>query len=181
MVLTLATLIPLGMSQSATYHVPVDFETIQAAIDSATHGDEIVVATGTYRENIHFRGKNIVVRSNNPKNTTIVANTIIFANRLKPVVTFEGTENTKASLSGFTITNGYNLSGGGAAGVLANNAKARISHNVIRNNRGGGINRCDGTITFNLIKDNIGAGSGISYSDSLCIGNIIVRNLGGIV
>ncbi|MCA9449548.1 MAG: hypothetical protein KC931_20680, partial [Candidatus Omnitrophica bacterium] len=43
--------------QAATLFVPSDFPTIQSAIDSATHGDEIVVAAGTYYERIHFQGK----------------------------------------------------------------------------------------------------------------------------
>ncbi|MCA9442391.1 MAG: hypothetical protein KC964_16430, partial [Candidatus Omnitrophica bacterium] len=38
---------------------------------------EIVVATGTYRENIHFRGKNIVLRSTYPEDRGVVSETII--------------------------------------------------------------------------------------------------------
>ncbi|MCA9436052.1 MAG: hypothetical protein KC978_09735, partial [Candidatus Omnitrophica bacterium] len=64
-----AALLPLLLalpSPAATYHVPVDFETIQAAIDSATHGDEIVVATGTYFETLFMRGKKLHLRSTAP-------------------------------------------------------------------------------------------------------------------
>ncbi|MHC4742748.1 MAG: hypothetical protein ACYS8Z_12600, partial [Planctomycetota bacterium] len=38
---------------------PANFATIQAAIDAADHADVIVVAPGTYRENIHLKGKAI--------------------------------------------------------------------------------------------------------------------------
>ena len=43
--------------------MPADFGTIQAAIDDAVAGDEIVVAAGTYNENIDFLSKQFTVRS----------------------------------------------------------------------------------------------------------------------
>ena len=47
-------------------NVPADFATIQEAIDVASHGDEIIVSTGTYVENIDLLGKNLTLRSTNP-------------------------------------------------------------------------------------------------------------------
>jgi len=49
--------------EAATIHVPDDFPTIQAAIDAAAEGDTVLVAPGTYEENIDFIGKNITVKS----------------------------------------------------------------------------------------------------------------------
>ena len=43
--------------------VPCDEPTIQAGIDAAMNGDEIVVAPDTYFETINFLGKAITVRS----------------------------------------------------------------------------------------------------------------------
>ncbi len=40
---------------------------IQAAINGARSGEQIVVNKGTYYENIDFKGKNIVVRSTDPE------------------------------------------------------------------------------------------------------------------
>lgn len=48
-------------AQGATIHVPADYSTIQAAINAASNGDTIVVAPGTYQENINFQGKAITL------------------------------------------------------------------------------------------------------------------------
>ena len=78
--------------QSAT---PCISGTIQAAIDSATHGDEIIVSATTFAEQINFGGKDIVLRSTDPTDPEVVANTIICATRYgiigRPVI-FSGSE-----------------------------------------------------------------------------------------
>lgn len=83
-----------------------DFSTIQAAINNANNGDTITVAEGTYFENINFNGKNIFLRSTEPDDPNVVANTIIDGSDVTSVVTFSGSENASCRISGFTITHG---------------------------------------------------------------------------
>ena len=52
----------LAVLEGAVIGVPKDYATIQAAIDAAEDGDEIIVAPGTYKEEIRLKA-NITVRS----------------------------------------------------------------------------------------------------------------------
>ena len=172
----------IGSTAAATViHVPADQTTIQAAINVAVNGDTVLVAPGTYVENINFLGKAITVASaKGPKVT------IIDGNKKDSVVIFDHKETATSVLSGFTIQNGYAttyISGGGidmefssaatitgniitgnqsnlGAGICGQGGTAIITNNIIRNNsaeRGGGI-ELDATygpqITANLIENN---------------------------
>jgi hypothetical protein len=83
-------------------------DSIQTAIDSASGGDEIVLAAGTYMESIDFLGKAITVRgaSGDP------ADTIIDGNGAFHVVQCVNGEGAGTVLEGVTIT------GGNANGVF---------------------------------------------------------------
>jgi hypothetical protein len=135
---------------------PADFNNIQAAINDSNDGDVITVAEGTYRENINFNGKNIILTSTDPNLSEVVENTIILGNGTTSVVTFSGSEQTDCELRGFTITGGNNPTAGG--GIKGNFTMAEISHCIIYGNKSkhsaGGMNRCDGLISNCTIMNN---------------------------
>ena len=60
------------LSHAAVINVPADQPTIQDAIDVAQTGDTVLVAPGTYLENINFSGKSITVKSSNGNKVTII-------------------------------------------------------------------------------------------------------------
>ena len=63
-------------AHAADILVPGEQPTIQAGIDAASNGDVVIVAEGEYFENINFNGKAITLRSTDPNNAGVVANTI---------------------------------------------------------------------------------------------------------
>src|SRR5262249_50476569 len=112
---------------AATIHVPADFATIQQAIAAAAPGDTVLVAPGTYVENISFLGKAVIVAAEQGP-----AATIIDGNGAGSVVSFTSGETRGAILRGFTIRNGANTFNGG--GVLVQNSSPSIVGNWITGN-----------------------------------------------
>ncbi|MDP2895777.1 MAG: hypothetical protein Q8Q12_04370 [bacterium] len=167
------------------------FKAIQEGIDAASDSDTVLVAEGTYIENIRFNGKNIILTSTNPLDSTIVANTIIDGNQSGSVITFSGTEDETCILSGFTIRNGKGHLGGGICGCPSQQqTHATIRNNVVSANSaesGGGLYGCDGTIRNNVIAHNSASyGGGIRYcqrgviQNNTIVGNSALYSPGGL-
>jgi len=138
----LALLLP-SLAHAATLNVPAQYATIQAAVNAAASGDTVLVAAGTYsgagNRDIDFGGKNLTVTS-----SAGAASTIIDCGGYKST---DGSGNhrgfyihsgeTAATISGFTVKNGYETD---IQGV-----------NDSSNGNGGGIcivNTTTGTITL---------------------------------
>jgi len=97
---------------ATTINVPGDFLTIQGAIDAASNGDTIIVVDGTYtgegNKNLDFNGKAITVQSENGPESTIID-----CENSGRGFYFHSGEGNDSVVSGFTITNGFEVIGGG--------------------------------------------------------------------
>jgi len=177
---------PSVIAKAATINVPADQSTVQAGINAANNGDVVLVAPGTYFENINFLGKAIAVKSSAGSKVTIID-----GGHANSVVTFDTGEGLKSLLHGFTIQNGNSSFYGG--GILVNFASPTITGNVINNNAacvGGGISLVasaalvqSSTISNNNLSNCIGGdGGGISVGGAAAtggpqiIGNAIENN-----
>src|SRR5258706_12618015 len=144
-----------------TINVPADQPTIQAGINVAMNGDTVLVAPGTYQENIDFTGKAITVTSSGG-----AAGTIIDASKGNVGVSFVSGETRSSVINGFTIKNAGaslwpNSTNSGFAGV--NVAYTSACFNCITNP----------TITNNVITENYGYGISVYFGGSLISGNTI--------
>jgi len=174
-------------SLAATINVPANQPTIQAGINAAKNGDSVLVAPGTYFENINFMGKSINVKSSGGAKVTIID-----GGNVNSVVTFNTGEGLKSLLKGFTIQHGNAPLQGG--GIYISNASPTITGNVITRNTacadGGGISLTasaalvqGNTISYNFSSPCTGPfGSGISVGGATAtggpqiIGNVIENN-----
>jgi len=178
-ILTFTTLL-----NATIINVPDDFPTIQEAINNSVNGDTILVATGTYYENIKFNGKNILLSSYYIFNNDVsyISNTIINGSQPQHpdtascVLIINGEDST-AILQGFTLREGTGTKwidehGAGTyvegGGILITQSSPTIKNNLIIENEairtglgitsagGGGIRVGDGNphIINNVIMSN---------------------------
>lgn len=147
----------VNAASAATIRVPADQPTVQGAINIAVDSDVVLVAPGTYFENIDFSGKAITVESEQGS-----AVTTLDGGNVNTVVIFSMAEGRDAILRGFTITNGKGFEGGGI-----------------------GIFSASPTIEGNLVTGNVaceGAGIALAFASPLIQGNEISgNNIGGCI
>jgi predicted outer membrane repeat protein len=157
-------------AQAATYYVPDDYASIEAALFWSVSGDTIIVRDGVWKgagnKNLDFAGKALTLRSENGPD-----NCIIDCQGSGRGFYFHTGEPPAAVLNGFTITNG-NISGYGGA-IYCYSSSPVISNCVITSSyatNGGGIscqNSSAPTISASEITGNVAEynGGGI-YCDT---------------
>jgi len=141
-----------------TILVPSQVPSIQQAIDLALDGDTVLVAPGTYFENLDFNGKAITVTSEAGPETTIVD-----GRRFDTVVNFISGESLGAVLNGFTLQNGDGGFHRGGGIHISYGSSPTITNNRIINNTacsGIGINLANGSP---IIKGNFINGNFLSH------------------
>ncbi|MEA3296824.1 MAG: hypothetical protein U9R56_03050 [candidate division Zixibacteria bacterium] len=186
-----------------TFRVPSDYPTIQSAIDASSDGDTVLVAPGTYEEEVNFLGKSIKLLSEEgAEATTILApygsrsyqlpedfDTSIAGQdgemyRLTAlqesdpaVITMDGGSDNTTVISGFTI-NGRNA----IRGIYGKYVSPRVSNCIIEHCYGdydaGGMFFMKGApvITHNIVRHNCApiTGGGIFVSLGNGYGKAIV-------
>ncbi|HUT30154.1 MAG TPA: right-handed parallel beta-helix repeat-containing protein [Sedimentisphaerales bacterium] len=133
-------------------HVPVEYSTIQSALNAAVAGETVILQPGSYDEGINIPARDITIKSADPHDPNVVADTILDGAGYRSVVVFSAGAGSP-TLTGFTITNGAN-------GIYAEAARPIITRCIIEQNLGHGIRSVDSepTIVGCSISDNGGAG-----------------------
>ncbi|MFH2001898.1 MAG: right-handed parallel beta-helix repeat-containing protein, partial [Planctomycetota bacterium] len=140
-----------------TIHVPGDQPTIQTGIDAAVNGDIVLVAPGSYLENVNFNGKVIILKSSGGSEVTTIDGGYSADPDFGSTVTFNHAETSDTILDGFTIFNGTGtlhqytssqefLCGGG---IFCDIASPTVKSCVFDNNtahRGGGVSCWQGNM-----------------------------------
>jgi hypothetical protein len=153
-----------GAGDAAVLNVPANFPTIQAAINAAVDGDEVVVANGTYNTDVDILGKSITLRSASNLPVFCVINCTAATG-----VTIMGA-GEHSVVRGFWIRNGLR-------GVEVNSsASASIENCVITNHSIGGLFLNGETVTVRGCQvrnnSNSNAGAGMLITS----GEVTLRN-----
>lgn len=158
---------------------PTHYTTIQSAIDAASAGDTIKVASGTYIEQLHFDGaakSNITLKPiNGAANVNVQAPAVLDATHQNAIIDITGSSNV--TIQGIRIA-------GNAASVYGirvdSNGSATISGNTITGVQGGGESNASIIIGHNQSGDQtVGTATIVNNTiTNYFKGGILVDNFG---
>ncbi|MFB3908570.1 MAG: right-handed parallel beta-helix repeat-containing protein [Candidatus Eisenbacteria bacterium] len=148
-----------GVASGTILNVPESYPTISQAIDFAAEGDTVLVAPGTYYENLQFRGVDIVLLSSGGMEVTTID-----GGTNGPTIVIDQGEGRGLVVEGFTITGGQYVLQIDQRGIVIRDSSPTIRHNWIRDN-------CTGDITQAL-----GAGIYAGGASSPCIENNLIES-----
>jgi hypothetical protein len=146
-VLSAATILVPSVAAQTTINVPAQQPTIQAAINAASPGDSISVASGLYVENLTITKPLTIFGSAYPTTTTTID-----GSALGPVVTISGVLTGRGvTLLGLTLQNGGKpqATGSPTGGVSVTGSYAVLSQLTLTKNFCQGVNATNSTVTLN--------------------------------
>lgn len=172
---------PQTIRRYGTYHVPKDFDNIQAAIDASFDGIAILVSDGIYmgegNTNLNFHGKAITLKSENGPEKTIID-----CQRKAMGFIFENQETFQSIVSGFTINYGQKSYSMECGGIYCWGSSPTIDNCIIKNTNGCAIVCLAGSPIINqcIIKNNKsyeGTGMSIFGNDPIISGCVFSGNV----
>ena len=145
---------------AAIIRVPGDQPTIQAGLDSASEGDTVSVAPGTYagagNKNLDFLGRNLVLESEQGQEATVID-----CEGWGRGLSFHSGERAASMVSGFTVTGGKEHYSGGVHCEFSDPTftDCTIAGNNAASGDGGGVSciRSSATFIHCDIRDNTAA------------------------
>ncbi len=115
-----------GAACAADIHVPADYSTIQAAVDAASPGDNVVLAPGTYygtgNVNVTFGGKAVTVKNTDGH----MYESIIDCQWNARAFLMQSGEGAGTVIHGLAITNGYSGVNDVGGAIVVSNASPTI-------------------------------------------------------
>ncbi|MAE70814.1 MAG: hypothetical protein CME06_10135 [Gemmatimonadetes bacterium] len=155
-------------AHAAIIRVPGDQPTIQAGLDSASEGDTVLVASGTYtgagNRNLDFRGRDLVLESEAGAEATVID-----CERAGRGLSFHSGETAASVVNGFTIAAGMAREGGGVACLSSNPTftDCTITNNSAESGGGVACHSSNPTLTDCTITNNSAeSGGGVACLSS---------------